>query len=133
MTKDNNLLGSFELSGIPPAPRGVPQIEVTFEIDTNGILKVSASDKGSGCNKSITITQNGRLSQEEIQRMMKAADEFAMEDVVMKKKLEAVNALGSYVYSVKSQFTDPDGWSTKVSFGSRNISALTYLVARGSG
>ncbi|KAG8830210.1 ATPase with role in protein import into the ER [Serendipita sp. 399] len=114
LTKDNNMLGSFELTGIPLAPRGVPQIEVTFEIDANGILKVSALEKGSGGTKGITITQNGRYSQEEIDRMIKTANEFAMEDEATKKKVEALNNLGSYFYSVKSQFADPDGWTKKM-------------------
>jgi heat shock protein 5 len=78
MTKDNHILGKFELSGIPPAPRGVPQIEVTFEIDANGILQVSAEDKGTGKSEKITITaEKGRLSQDEIERMVREAEEFA--------------------------------------------------------
>jgi heat shock protein 5 len=78
MTKDNHLLGKFELSGIPPAPRGVPQIEVTFEIDANGILQVSAEDKGTGKSEKITITaEKGRLSQDDIERMVREAEEFA--------------------------------------------------------
>merc|ERR1711916_138802 len=81
MTKDNHLLGKFELSGIPPAPRGVPQIEVTFEIDANGILQVSAEDKGTGKAEKITITaEKGRLSEEDIERMVREAEEFAAED-----------------------------------------------------
>merc|ERR1719298_157880 len=81
MTKDNHLLGKFELTGIPPAPRGVPQIEVTFEIDANGILQVSAEDKGTGKAESITITaEKGRLSEEDIERMVHEAEEFAEED-----------------------------------------------------
>ncbi|CCA68801.1 related to glucose-regulated protein 78 of hsp70 family [Serendipita indica DSM 11827] len=114
LTKDNNLLGSFELSGIAPAPRGVPQIEVTFNVDRNGILTVVGLDKGTGASKSITITQDGRLSREEIEKMVKTANEFAMEDQAAKKKIEAVNNLTSYVFSVKSQFEDPDGWSKKM-------------------
>lgn len=113
LTKDNNLLGSFELSGIPPAPKGVPQIEVTFELDANGILKVGASDKGSGSSNSISITQNGRHSQEEIENMIKKANEFSMEDAATKKKIEAINNLGSYVYNIKSQIADPDSWIKK--------------------
>merc|ERR1711904_686820 len=78
MTKDNHILGKFELTGIPPAPRGVPQIEVTFEIDANGILQVSAEDKGTGKSEKITITaEKGRLSEEEIERMVEEAEEFA--------------------------------------------------------
>ena len=86
MTKDNNVLGKFELTGIPPSPRGVPQIEVTFEIDVNGILKVSAHDKGSGKSESITITNDkGRLSEEDIERMVKEAEQFAEEDKIFKE------------------------------------------------
>jgi heat shock protein 5 len=86
MTKDNNLLGKFDLNGIPPAPRGVPQIEVSFEIDVNGILKVSAQDKGTGKSESITITNDkGRLSEEEIERMVQDAEKFAEEDQKFKE------------------------------------------------
>lgn len=115
LTKDNNLLGSFDLSGIPPAPRGIPQIEVTFEVDANGILKVSASDKGTGTSNSVTITQDGRLSRQEIDRMIKAANEFAMEDEALKRKIVAVNSLSEFVYNVRGQIGDPEGWSKKVS------------------
>jgi len=81
MTKDNHLLGKFELGGIPPSPRGVPQIEVTFEIDVNGILNVAAQDKGTGVKEQITITNDkGRLSQEDIARMVKEAEEAAEDD-----------------------------------------------------
>jgi len=81
MTKDNNILGKFELTNIPPAPRGVPQIEVSFELDANGILKVSATDKGTGKGESITITNDkGRLSPEEIERMVQEAEKYAEED-----------------------------------------------------
>ena len=93
MTKDNNLLGKFELTGIPPSPRGVPQIEVSFEIDANGIMKVSAADKGTGKSESITITnEKGRLTQEEIDRMVAEAEEFAAEDEAQKKRIEALNS-----------------------------------------
>jgi heat shock protein 5 len=90
LTKDNNFLGKFELAGIPPAPRGIPQIEVTFEIDSNGILKVSAEDKVAGKVQSLTITnKRDRLSQEEIARMIKEGEEAAEED---KKQVERINA-----------------------------------------
>merc|ERR1712118_134729 len=90
MTKDCNLLGKFDLNNIPPAPRGVPQIEVTFEIDANGILNVGAEDKGTGSKEKITITNDsGRLSQEEIERMVQEAEEFAEEDKAVKEKIES--------------------------------------------
>ncbi|KAJ3129650.1 ATPase with role in protein import into the ER [Nowakowskiella sp. JEL0407] len=107
LTKDNNLLGKFELTGLPPAPRGVPQIEVTFEIDVNGILKVSASDKGTGKTESITITNDkGRLSQDEIDRMIKEAEEFADEDKALKDKIDSKNQFENYVYTLKNQLND---------------------------
>jgi len=107
MTKDNHLLGKFELKGIPPAPRGVPQIEVTFEIDSNGILSVSAVEKGSNKKEQITITNDkGRLSQEEIERMLKEAEEYAEEDKRQAKRVEARNGLENYIYSVKNSVED---------------------------
>lgn len=110
MTKDNNLLGKFELTGIPPAPRGVPQIEVSFEIDANGILKVSAQDKGTGKSESITIVNDkGRLSEEEIDRMLKEAEEFADEDRIFKERVEAKNTLENYLYTTKNQVNEELG------------------------
>ncbi|KAK6513193.1 ATPase with role in protein import into the ER [Arthrobotrys conoides] len=115
MTKDNNLLGKFELTGIPPAPRGVPQIEVSFELDANGILKVSASDKGTGKSESITIKNDkGRLSQEEIDRMIEEAEKFAEEDKLVKEKIEARNGLENYAYSLKNQVADEEGLGGKI-------------------
>ncbi|PGH33907.1 chaperone DnaK [[Emmonsia] crescens] len=115
MTKDNNLLGKFELTGIPPAPRGVPQIEVSFELDANGILKVTAGDKGTGKAESITITNDkGRLSQDEIDRMVAEAAEFAEEDKAMKSKIEARNALENYAFSLKNQVQDSEGLGGKI-------------------
>ena len=109
MTKDNHLLGKFELTGIPPAPRGVPQIEVTFEVDANGILQVSAKDKGSGVSEKITITaEKGRLSEEEIQRMVQEAEEFAEEDKLMKKRIDARNGLEGYCYNLKNTLNDEE-------------------------
>merc|ERR1711918_87417 len=94
MTKDNHLLGKFELTGIPPAPRGVPQIEVTFEIDANGILQVGAEDKGTGNSEKITITaEKGRLTDEEIERMVQGAEEYAEEDKKMKERVDKRNGL----------------------------------------
>jgi L1 cell adhesion molecule like protein len=103
MTKDNNLLGKFHLDGIPPAPRGVPQIEVTFDIDANGILNVSAQDKSTGKSNQITITnEKGRLSQSEIDRMVNEAEKYAAEDEANKKKIEAKNGLENYCYSMRN-------------------------------
>merc|ERR1719424_2156294 len=117
MTKDCHLLGKFELDGIPPAPRGVPQIEVSFEIDANGILNVGAEDKGTGKNEKITITNDkGRLSQDEIERMVKEAEEFQEEDQKVRDKIEARNQLENYVYSIKSQLGDSEkGVADKIS------------------
>merc|ERR1711877_59387 len=93
MTKDNHLLGKFELGGIPPAPRGQPQIEVTFEIDSNGILNVGAEDKATGKGEKITITNDkGRLSEEQIEKMIKEAEQFADEDKKVKERVDAKNA-----------------------------------------
>uniref|UniRef100_A0A4W3KCL0 Heat shock cognate 71 kDa protein-like n=1 Tax=Callorhinchus milii TaxID=7868 RepID=A0A4W3KCL0_CALMI len=115
MTKDNNLLGKFELSGIPPAPRGVPQIEVTFDIDANGILNVSAVDKSTGKENKITITNDkGRLSKEEIERMVNEADEYKAEDEIQRNRVAAKNALESYAYSMKSTMED-DNMKGKIS------------------
>jgi len=107
MTKSNHLLGQFELSGIPPAPRGVPQIEVSFDIDANGILSIAASDKGTGKTESLTITsEKGRLSEEEIERMVKEAEEFADQDNAEKAKVQARNELEAYLYNLKSTIND---------------------------
>jgi heat shock protein 5 len=103
MTKDNHLLGKFELGGIPPAPRGQPQIEVTFEIDSNGILNVGAQDKGTGKKEAITITNDkGRLTEEEIERMIKEAEDNAESDKAMKERVDAKNAFDNYVFSMKT-------------------------------
>jgi len=116
MTKDNHLLGKFDLTGIPPSPRGVPQIEVTFEIDVNGILKVTAEDKGTGNKNNIVINNNqNRLSPEEIERMIKDAEKFADEDKKVKEKVEAKNELESYVYSLKNQLNDKEKLGGKLS------------------
>merc|ERR1711871_757151 len=109
MTKDNHPLGKFELTGIPPAPRGVPQIEVTFEIDANGILQVSAQDKGTGKEEKITITaEKGRLSDEEIERMVQEAEEFAEEDKLMKERIDKRNGLEGYAYNLKNTINDDE-------------------------
>merc|ERR1711937_895665 len=109
MTKDCHNLGKFELTGIPPAPRGVPQIEVTFEVDANGILQVSAEDKGTVKAEKITITaEKGRLSEEEIERMIREAEEFADEDKKVKERIDARNGLESYLYNLKNTLDDDE-------------------------
>ncbi|TPX75437.1 hypothetical protein CcCBS67573_g03306 [Chytriomyces confervae] len=116
LTKDNNLLGKFDLNGIPPAPRGTPQIEVTFEIDVNGLLRVSAHDKGTGKSESITITNDkGRLTEEEIQRMVDEAELFAEEDRLLKEKIESKNVFENYIYQIKQQVSDEDKLGGKIS------------------
>jgi L1 cell adhesion molecule like protein len=106
-TKDNNLLGKFELTGIPPAPRGVPQIEVTFDLDANGIMNVSALEKGTGKTNQIVITNDkGRLSKEEIERMLSEAEKFKEEDEAEGRRVAAKNGLESYAYSLRNTLGD---------------------------
>ncbi|KAH9885043.1 hsp70-like protein [Xylariomycetidae sp. FL2044] len=115
MTKDNNLLGKFELTNIPPAPRGVPQIEVSFNLDANGILKVSAHDKGTGKTESITINNDkGRLTPEEIERMVAEAEKYAEEDKATRERIEARNGLENYAFNLKNQVNDEDGLGGKI-------------------
>ena len=107
VTSGNNLLGKFELSGIPPAPRGVPQIEVTYDIDANGILNVSAVDKSTGRENKITITNDkGRLSKDDIDRMVREAEKYKAEDDAQRDKVQAKNSLESYAYHMKSTVED---------------------------
>ncbi len=122
MTKDNHMLGKFELTNIPPAPRGVPQIEVSFEIDANGILQVSAADKGTGKSEKITITADkGRLSQEEIERMVQEAEELAEEDKKVQEKINAKNSLESYLYRMKNDLDDDEkGIAQKIEPAEKN-------------
>jgi len=116
MTKDNVLLGKFELGGLPPAPRGTPQIEVTFEIDANGILNVEAMDKATSKSEKITITADkGRLSPDEIERMVREAEEFADEDRLVKEKVEAKNQLEGFAYNLKNQIEDEEKLGSKLS------------------
>lgn len=115
MTKDNHLLGKFELGGIAPAARGVPQIEVTFEIDVNGILNVAAEDKASGNKQQITITSDkGRLSEEEIQRMVKEAEEAAESDKIAKETVEARNQLEGYAFQIRNTINDNEKLGSKI-------------------
>jgi len=109
LTKDNHKLGAFKLAGIPPARRGEPKIEVTLEIDSNGILNVSAQEKATGKTESITITNDtGRLSKEQIEEMVKNAEKYKSEDEAIKKKIEARNQFEHYVYNVKNSVEDPN-------------------------
>ncbi|VAI39086.1 unnamed protein product [Triticum turgidum subsp. durum] len=106
-TRDNNLLGKFELSGIPPAPRGVPQITVCFDIDANGILNVSAEDKTTGQKNKITITNDkGRLSKDDIEKMVQDAEKYKSEDEEHKKKVDAKNSLENYAYNMRNTIQD---------------------------
>jgi len=107
MTKDNHPLGKFELTGIPPAARGIPQIEVTFQINTDGMLDVTAADKGTGKSEKITISsEKGRLSEEDIQRMVEEAEEYAKDDQIVMERMTARNGLESYLYSLKNHMED---------------------------
>ena len=115
MTKDNNLLGKFELTNIPAAPRGVPQIEVSFDLDANGILRVTAGDKGTGKQETITITNDkGRLTQDEIDRMVAEAEQFAEEDKATAERIAARNGLENYAFSLKNQANDEEGLGGKI-------------------
>jgi Molecular chaperone len=116
LSKDNNKLATFELTGIPPAPRGVPQIEVTFSLDANGILKVDAMDKGTGKSESVTITNDkGRLTKEDIERMVEDAEKYAQQDADLKSKIEARNSLENYAHLLKGQLGD----TTETGLGSK--------------
>ncbi|KAK8523061.1 hypothetical protein V6N12_073772 [Hibiscus sabdariffa] len=120
LTKDCRLLGNFDLTGIPPAPRGTPQIEVTFEVDANGILNVKAEEKGARISQRITITNDkGRLSQEEIDRMVREAEEFAEEDKKVKERVDARNSLETYVYNMKNQIHEKDKLADKLESGEK--------------
>ena len=118
MTRDNHLLGTFELSGIPPAPRGVPQIDVSFDLDANGILNVSAQDKSTGSKNQITITnEKGRMSKQEVERLVQEAQKYAAEDEANRKKVETRNALEQYAYASRQAVRD------EKSPGAANLSA----------
>ena len=109
MTKDNNELGNFKLDGIPPAPRGVPQIEVSFDVDANGIMNIEAVDKGSGKTQNITITnEKGRLTSEDIDRMVQEAETYKEEDTLRKETIDARNTLESLVYQTKSSLQNDE-------------------------
>jgi heat shock protein 1/8 len=137
-TKDNNLLGRFNLTGIPPAPRGVPQIEVTFDLDANGILNVTAVEKGTGKKDKITITNDtGRLSKDQIERMVKDAEKYAEEDKKVQERITAKNKLENYAYSLRTSIDDE---ATKAKLSEDDIKSVetavkelqTWLDANGS-
>jgi L1 cell adhesion molecule like protein len=136
-TKDNNLLGKFTLEGIPPMPRGVPQIEVSFDVDANGILNVSASEKTTGKSQKITITNDkGRLSADEIERLVRAAEEAAADDALKMKRVEARNQLEAFLYNSRNAMKD-EAVATKISTTDRDIvdrtitDGLQWLDAEG--
>merc|ERR1719428_1256471 len=123
MTRDNHRLGQFDLTGIPPAPRGTPQVEVTFDVDANGILNVSAVEKGSGKVEKITITNDkGRLSNEDIERMVNDAEKFKDEDDKQKDRISAKNGLESYIFNLKSSL-DNDQLKSKLSPDEKKVIA----------
>merc|ERR1712195_449235 len=129
MTKDNHILGKFNLEGIPPAARGVPQIEVTFDIDANGILNVSACDKGTGKQNKITITNDkGRLSKEEIEKMVNDAEKFKAEDEAMAAKVQAKNGLENYCFQMKNTLDDE---KLKAAFTDDDEKLITETSAEG--
>jgi len=126
MTKDNNILGKFELSGIPPAPRGVPQIEVTFDVDSNGIMNVSATDKTTGKQNKIVITnEKGRLSKEDIERMVNEAERFKADDEKARDRVTSKNALENYAYSLKNSTNDEN---LKGKFTSNDLEKLNHSI-----
>jgi L1 cell adhesion molecule like protein len=139
LTKDNNMLGRFQLDGIPPAPRGVPQIEVTFDMDANGVLNVNAMDKAGGKSNKITITNDkGRLSKDDIERMVSEAERYKDEDAKHKKKIDARNGFENYVYSVKNSTSEPGVKGKLTDEDCATIenackSALEWLETAGSG
>lgn len=128
LTKDNHKLGNFELSGIPPAPRGVPQIEVTFEIDANGIVKVTAMDKATKKSNQVTIQDNNRLSKEDIERMLKEAETYASEDKLAKEKVEAKNSFEQYALAMKSQLAGELGKKLPSSDKSKADAAIKEAI-----
>lgn len=124
LTKDNHNLGKFDLNGIPPAPRGTAQIEVTFEVDESSILTVTAHEKGTGKKENITITNDkGRLTQEEIERLIKESEKFAEEDKAIKEKLDAKHQLDNYVYQMRNTIEDKEKLADKLDEDDKNTIA----------
>jgi len=123
--KDNHELGKFDMTGIPPAPRGVPKIEVTFEIDENSILTVSAHEQGTGKSESISITNDkGRLTKEEIERMVADAEKFADEDKALKEKIDAKHQLENYIYQMRNTIEDKEKLADKIDAEDRAASRM---------
>ena len=128
-TRDNNLLGKFQLEGIPPMPRGVPQIEVTFDVDANGILNVSAMEKSTGKSQKITITNDkGRLSKEEVERLVQEAAKHEAEDKVQFEKVEARNSLESYLYNARNSLQEE---KVKEKLGEEAVTQALVTVQEG--
>ena len=124
LVKDNHQLGKFDLSGIPPAQRGVPQIEVTFEIDENSILTVSGVEKGTGKQENISITNDkGRLTKEEIEQMILDAEKFADEDKAIKERIDAKHAFQNYIYQMRNTIEDKDKLADKLDQDDKNTIA----------
>ena len=132
MASDNKTLGKFHLVGIPPAPRGVPQVEVTFDIDANGIVNVSAKDVGTGREQKITITSSSGLSKDEIDKMMKEAESHAGEDEKKKAEIEARNRLDGLVYNVEKTFSEKQR-QTRFSRGGRHRKCFVGIENRSGG
>merc|ERR1712127_535715 len=121
LVKDNHQLGKFDLNGIPPAPRGVPQIEVTFEIDENSIMTVSANEKGTGKTETISITNDkGRLTKEEIEAMVADAEKFADQDKELKEKIDAKHQLENYIYQMRNTIEDKEKLADKIDADDKN-------------
>lgn len=122
LVKDNHMLGKFDLTGIPPAPRGVPQIEVTFEIDENSILTVSAHEKGTDKRETISITNDkGRLTKDEIEKMIADAEKFAEEDKLLKDKIDAKHQLEHYIYQMRNTIEDKEKLADKIDDDDKNL------------
>lgn len=132
LTKDNNLLGKFELTGIPPAPRGTPQIEVSFAVDADGILEVSALDKGTGKTESIKVVRGeGHLTADEIDRMLREAEEYAEQDKAMMGRLMARNELESYALNLRNLMADGEGLGGRVDEDDKkSVSCLSLCRAQ---
>src|SRR3546814_5676562 len=124
MAQDNKILGQFDLVGIPPAPRGVPQIEVTFDIDANGIVSVHAKDKGTGKEQQIKIQASGGLSDSDIDQMVKDAEQFAEEDKTRREAAEAKNNAESLIHSTERQIAKSEEHTSEL----QSLMRISYAV-----